>query len=408
MLSPPLRLPLLSSKHSVVARCTVLNHRPGYPFTTQQRSCLRALFLCLPLIVLLTAHLPRKGRLSNLDNAELDQTVRNCEFADLAGSFQNPLVERNLNRDSCWKLEYEYLQVPTEAILNRNHLPRIGAGDAGMVFGALIQLSNDDVCYAALKSDYCQESLSPPWENIPDQHGVACIQDGSYMLHAHSFLLGEITGMVVQYSYYRRGLEPPAGLLPNWAVVKAPASKKRLWWPSWRWNPFHTDYQAPDPSLAVIIMPITKFTTLDDYMNRTNVVLTDQPAEIASLMLPAAQSLEVIHGLGLLHQDMHSKNVVVNELTGKSMLVDLGLMAQLHECLGPMCDYCTATVGHRRFAHDLVKGLNPVESEVYHFSELVADAFFTERLQGYRAELLACTEAWQVVRLLERWVQEKK
>ena len=335
---------------------------------------------------------------ANADNVPLYDDSLPCEFEDLAQSFINPrqsLNEKRTAKHKCWKLQNEVIQVPTTAIINRNHLTKLGQGKAGAVFKALVQLQHTPrVCYCALKTDLCQESL---WFKKEDS--VSCVKDGSYLMKGFSFLMGEFTGMLVQYSFYRRGLEPPPGIMPNWAVVKAKSSKLGWWVPSF-WG-----YRAKDSTIVGILMPLRKFQGIYD-LSRTDVPFPDKLPDIAEMMLPAARGLETMHGLGLVHQDMHSGNVVIADDTGLSMLADLGLVSKRHECTSDMCDYCVdASIGDRRFSHKAIEGLNAMESDANRFAELIVKYFFRGK-QGYteqKEEMLACTEAWQVVRLLERW-----
>ena len=319
-----------------------------------------------------------------------------CKFDDLAQSFPNPQRSHNEQRTAnkqCWKLEHEVLQVPTTAIVNRNHLVKLGQGKAGAVFKALVQLQHSpQVCYCALKTDLCQESL---WFKKEDS--VSCVKDGSFLMKGFSFLMGEFTGMLVQYSFYRRGLEPPSGILPNWAVVKASSSKQALWVPWW-WG-----YRARDPTLVGILMPLTKFQGLYD-LSRSDVPFPDQLPDIAEMMLPAARGLQTLHGLGLVHQDMHSANVIIAASSGKSMLADLGLVSKRHDCTSDMCDYCVdKSIGNRRFRHKAIEGLDAMESDANRLAELINKYFFRKHFTERKEELLACTEAWQLVRVLEGW-----
>lgn len=337
-------------------------------------------------------------KLVEADYAPLYADSLPCEFEDLAQSFGNPrqsLNEKRTTNHKCWKLQDEVLQVPTTAIINRNHLTKLGQGKAGAVFKALVQLQHTPrVCYCALKTDLCQESL---WFKKEDS--VSCVKDGSYLMKGFSFLMGEFTGMLVQYSFYRRGLEPPPGIMPNWAVVKAKSSKMGWWVPSY-WG-----YRAQDPKIVGILMPLSKFQGIYD-LSRSDVPFPDQLSDIAKMMLPAARGLQVLHGLGLVHQDMHSGNVVIAEATGLSMLADLGLVSKRHDCTSGMCDYCVdASIGDRRFSHKAIEGLDAMESDANRLAELIVKYFFRGK-HGYteeKEEMLACTEAWQVVRLLERW-----
>jgi len=328
-----------------------------------------------------------------------------CTFEQLAAAYPNPNLARNRQRTrqgQCWKLDDEVAQVPTTAILNRNYLQKLGQGKAGSVSRALVQLGNDNkVCYCALKTDLCQESFLWRWSATSlAANSVSCVQDGSFLLKGNSFLMGEYTGMLLQYSHWRRGLPPPPEILPNWAVVKAPKSKHLVWTPSY-WG-----YRARDETIVGILMPLTKFQGLWD-MYLSDVPLPDQPPDIAELMLPAARGLQTLHGMGLVHQDMHSANVVVAADTGQSMLADLGLVSKLHDCTlsAEVCDYCTdASIGNRRFPHKAVEGLNARESDAYRFAELIWTYFFRDTDLERRDELLACTEAGQVVRVLEGWL----
>lgn len=408
-------LPLLSplnATSSNKSKAPILNNNNNNNIKRAQKSAV--IFLALFVVILLEFRrgppLPSQNPLQQQDYSRMYENARNCEFEDLAHSFSNRR-RSNHNDDkteqSCWKIEDEYLEVPTTAILNRNHLRKLGRGGAGAVFRALIQLSNDQVCYVALKTDHCQDHF---W-SAQKKDSVACVQDGAYLLQGHSSLKGEITGMVMHYSFYRRGLEPPPGLLPSWAVVKAPASNHIRW--IWLLLPRWTGYVYPahDPTIAGIIMPLRKVTDLSNYSNTSSVDVGSPPqlADIARIMLPAAKSLEVLHGLGMVHQDLTLNNVVISEETGKSLLTDMGLVSKLYDCTSEMCDFCTGiSIGKQRFGHYLVEGLDRMESETIRFAEQIFEYFFTEHDKSFRNELMSCTEAWQVVQLLERWINEEE
>jgi len=394
----------------------------------------------------------------------------------LARSYPNPRAvdnpRDNDNEESCWHLEWEYLQVPTTAILNRHQLAdyRLGNGKAGAVFRALIHLPQDDhntdgrnnnnddddsavaACFAALKTDLCRDTwvsalgrhlLSFIWD-ISDEESnndsVPCVMDNASSLFQNTFLKGEITGMLLHYSFHRRNLELPTGLLPTWAVVQQQQQQQTSttsswlsnWWPS---PPRKTrGYPAEDPSVVGVLLPLRKFAGVwdldaaarDDGDNVHNKdVLPHTPAAVAQRLLPAARGLEIVHSMGLLHQDIHSSNValyrrqspVVND-TGRrsgqqqqqqpqSLLYDYGLMsAGLIECTAPhMCDYCHSPhIGQRRWGHKQIEGRSAVESDVYQFAQVLTELLLIgENDDNYRTALLECRNAVELLRLLEEW-----
>lgn len=356
-----------------------------------------------------------------------------CTFDDLLRSFPNPNLlrrQRDNNQDEhdpqrtkekkqqCWKLEDELVRVPTTAILNRNHLKKLGHGKAGAVFRALVQLKNHEtnhgdnqeegnnnpnVCYCALKTDLCQESL---WQSKADS--VSCVKDGSYLLKGFSFLMGEITGMLVPYAYWRRGKEPPSGLLPNLAVVEADSRKQALWVPSF-WG-----YRARDTSIIGVLMPLRKFHSVFDLKHSHDDNLFQfhrSLPEIARVMLPAARALETLHAFGLVHQDMHSGNIVIDDATGTSLLSDLGLVGKLVDnCTASqdMCNFCVDRgIGQRRFPHDTIEGMTPMESDAHRLARLIGKYFVPKNNTALQEELLACREASRTVQILEGWLKKE-
>ena len=426
---------------------------------------------------------------SEVDLRWLSENAPNCEFDDLARSYPNPRAADNPrdnnkndnnndnNEESCWHLEWEYLQVPTTAILNRHQLAdyRLGNGKAGAVFRALIHLPQDDhsnnernnnnndddsavaACYAALKTDLCRDTwvsalgrhfLSFIWD-ISDEESnndsVPCVMDNASSLFQNTFLKGEITGMLLHYSFHRRNLELPSGLLPTWAVVQqqqqpsTTSSWQSNWWPSP--PPKTRGYPAEDPSVVGVLLPLRQFAGVWDLDaaaaaarddggddNDDNEVLPHTPAAVAQRLLPAARGLEIVHGMGLLHQDIHSSNVAlyrrqdpVVDDTGRStgqqqqqkqhqpqsLLYDYGLMsASLIECTAPhMCDFCHSPhIGQRRWGHKQIEGRSAVESDVYQFAQVLTDLLLTgEDHDDRRTALLECRTATELVRLLEDW-----
>ena len=371
-----------------------------------------ALFFASLLVFLLVNFItmgtpPLQDPLLQEDYAERMSQAPHCQFEQLAESFPNKKAYKNNNNSSskeqCWSLHNEVLKVPSTAITNRNYLTKLGQGQGGAVFRALIELKDGSFCQCALKTDLCQESIF--FHQKKDS--VSCVQDGSYLLKGFSFLGGEFTGMLVQYSYYRRDLEPPDGILPNWAVVKATSLRQDLWVPSW-WG-----YRASDPAVIGVLMPLRKFTSFK-YWGLSDLPLPDQKADIAAMMLPAARGLQILHGLGLVHQDVNPSNVVINNETGQTMLADLGLVSKLHNCTGSMCDYCVdRRIGNRRFVTGkAVDGMDAAESDANRLAQLIWRYFFSNQHQSKTAntggeykELLGCTTAWQIVQLLEGWLE---
>jgi len=352
----------------------------------------------------------------------LEKNARECVFDDLARSYY-PKYNPDFNDDndeSCWHLEWEYLQIPATAILNRHQLSdhRLGNGKAGAAFRALIHLPGiHSACYVVIKTDLCQDKnreMGWWWKILKrgttaEASVVPCVADNAfYNTNTASFLKGEITGMLLHYSYYRRNLTLPPGLMPTWAVVVQPSELQRTawWWQRlWRHFVLSRGYAAEDPDVVGVILPLRKFAGVWDLYWPVD-QLPHKPSEVARTMLPAAQGLEIIHSLGLVHQDIGTYNLALyhGEGSSQSLLYDYGLLAAgLTECTSlEMCGYClNQHIGQRRSHHRQVEGLNFAESDVYQFAHVLAQYMVDDKV--LQESLLACRTASQLVGLLEDW-----
>ena len=348
----------------------------------------------------------------------LVENARLCEFDDLARSYY-PKNHPDTNKDdseTCWNLEWEYLQIPSTAILNRHELAdhRLGNGKAGAAFRALIHLPHNNrinsACYAVLKSDLCRDKRKRTWWSFwrwdDDDSVVPCVADNAYFsfYNSYSCLKGEITGMLLHYSYHRRNLTLPPGLMPTWAVVVQPTwLEKAWWWPQFMPGRIAFGYPAHDPSVLGVIMPLRKFAGVYDMRDE----LPHEPSQVARTMLTAAQGLEAMHSLGLLHQDVHYLNVALyRDDSHQSLLYDYGVMAAgLMECTSPeMCDYCISPhIGQHRWGHRQVEGLSFAESDVYRFAHVIVRHMVRDGAPALKESLLECRTASQLVELLEDW-----
>ena len=356
----------------------------------------------------------------------LVENARECVFDDLARSYYpkyNPDIDDDDDDETCWHLEWEYLQIPASAILNRHQLSdhRLGNGKAGAAYRALIHLpgnSNEGIhsaCYAVLKSDLCQDKNREMgwWRKIlkketnANDNIVPCVADNAlFSFNTGTFLKGEITGMLLHYSYHRRNLTLPPGLMPTWAVVVQPRKlQKAWWWPRFMPSRIAFGYPAEDPDVVGVILPLRKFAGVWDLYWPVD-QLPHEPSEVARTMLPAAQGLEIMHSLGLVHQDIGTFNLALYRGEGnhQSILYDYGLMAAgLVECSSlEMCDYClTQHIGQRRSYHRQVEGLSFAESDVVQFARVLAKYMVDDEV--LQELLLECRTASQLAGLLEDW-----
>jgi len=245
--------------------------------------------------------------------------VKKCKFEDLATSFRSPR-DSSHQSSACWKIEDEIVEIPTSAILNRNNMTRLGRGFKGGVFKALIQLKDESTCYAALKTDQCSSNQGRNY-----RYSVPCVADGAYKT-SQSFMKGEITGMLVHYAFYRRGLEVPQGILPTYAVVKAAKAPKTM---KYEGRSNNITYPAEDPLQIGVIMPLREF---DDIERQTD--LPETFSAIAAVMSPAAIALQTYHTLGLAHGDVYITNIAIDKDTGKAVLYDNSVVAKQGDCAG--------------------------------------------------------------------------
>ena len=381
---------------------------------------------------------PRPETVTNAkDSAEqelvyhhLVENAVECEFDDLAQSYYPKYNPGNQDdSETCWHLEWEYLEIPATAILNRHQLAdhRLGNGKAGAAFRALIHLPHNNnsnnnnrginsACYAVLKSDLCRDkNREMGWwwekrrETTSNDNIVPCVADNAHFsFYTGTFLKGEITGMLLHYSYHRRNLTLPPGLMPTWAVVVQPSKlQKPWWWPQVLPSRTAFGYPAEDPSVVGVILPLRKFDRVRDLSVPVD-QLPHKPSEVARTMLPAAQGLEIIHSLGLVHQDIGSLNLALYRDEGshhQSLLYDYGLMAAgLTTCTSSqMCDYClNQHIGQRRSTHSQYEGLSFAESDVLGFARVLAKYMVDD--EALQESLSACRTASQLVGLLEDWI----
>ena len=362
--------------------------------------------------------------------ADLDAPI--CTFGHIAHSFARTSstsstdIDEQMQRPmtSCWHLESEIVEVPVTAIRNREDMPKLGQGLCGGVFMALVELDGEQqptdtdettarFCWAALKTDLCGKGKGAWWRRFQARTGkaVPCVVSGT-VYEWVSFLHGEITGMLLPYSYWRRNLElPTAGILPTLAVVSDPTRDTPFqnlvrWFFSW------IPYQPHNPTHVGVIMPLGKFKSLTDSGEDAR----NNRSAIGDMMLPVAQALEAYHSLGLVHQDVNEKNVAIDETTGRGMLYDNSLMAQRIPCTSEtMCDYCLDdTIGHlvSKFNHDLgfnslLRGYDAALVDVRDFARMVKHIFLTDDFDAaYRSDLINCRSASELVRLFEKWKEE--
>lgn len=286
--------------------------------------------------------------------------------------------------DTCWKLQDEILRVPTEAIVNRHNLPKLGNGCLGGVYKAVIELPvSRRLCSVALKTDNCYGLLSNPWAphkcdpitgkcSCERSQAKSCVLDDAGYNY-NTFQGGEYTGALPWYAQLETG-NYQEGLLPTWASVHtSPEEPMKHWLPRSVTN----SIPHPDPTAVGVIMPLRKFAVLESMSASEK---TWDSVSLARLFLPAAKGLELLSVMGLAFQDMMAKNVgIVDNGEGHlphAILFDnsyIGLQDDV-VCAERSCEFCRESIfpaADRKKVR--VRGQGALSTSVIKFRNIVLD-----------------------------------
>ena len=216
------------------------------------------------------------------------------------------------------------LHLPVHAIVNRNHMPLLGAGYKGNVHKALVKLRNGgdkqtkvSYCWVAVKTDHCHALL---WGNINlffDRTRQSCLQDYAFLWNDASYLAGEYTGAMLSVaaeletasSLGSQGRTTTghdssslsSGLFPTWGMVVLDKSKDQPLW-SRVARRYLQGTPLPDPYMVGAIMPYQpSFVSLKEYGKRL------EPQHFVS----SAKALLFVSRMGLAFQDILKTNIGV-------------------------------------------------------------------------------------------------
>lgn len=281
-----------------------------------------------------------------------------CTFNDLHETFARPTSKSN-GEENCWSLQEEILRIPYQSILNRNHMPRLGAGYKGGVHKARILLNGSRTCWAAVKSDHCHTLMQNPFF---DRTGVPCIADYTYLWNDASYLGGEYTGAMLHYAAMRHNLTL-SGFLPTYAVIVGTPLYSRLARSGLNGSP-HVD-----PSILGAVMPLQSFTPLADIS--TGHEIHRNSTTFSRTMLPAAEAMAFSHDMGFVWQDIIDRNIGIRSSDHLAMLYDNTYFSHLATCR-TFCDFCAdGAVSKFRRQRSLLSS-NEVRTDVKAFQKVIA------------------------------------
>lgn len=319
---------------------------------------------------------------THADQKVFDGHAQPCSFEQLQEWTLNDTTSTPAD-DTCWKLQDEILRVPTEAIVNRHNLPKLGNGCLGGVYKAVIELPvSRQLCSVALKTDNCFDGLSNPWAphkcdpvtgkcSCDRSQAKACIMGTGF--NYNTFQGGEYMGALPWYAQMETG-NYQEGLLPTWAMVHtSPEEPMKHWLP----RSFTNSIPHPDPTAVGVLMPLRTFAVLSSMSVSEK---TWDSVSLARLFLPAAKGLEFLTGMGLAFQDMVAKNVgiVINGegQLSHAILYDnsyIGLQDDV-ACGERSCEFCRESVfpaADRKKVR--VRGQDALSTSVNKFRDIVLE-----------------------------------
>jgi hypothetical protein len=132
------------------------------------------------------------------------------------------------------------------------------------------------------------------------------------------------------------------GLLPTWAVIED--VKHPLYSPPTTYHELG-GYPHPDATIKGVIMPLWAFTPVSTILSEKKSDTqrsTTTAAELARVMLPAAQGLEFVGGMGVAFRDLLEKNVGILADTKEGIVYDHSFIGVQHveNCSSIACNFC--------------------------------------------------------------------
>eukprot|EP00978_Attheya_sp_CCMP212_P005494 scaffold12297_cov56-Attheya_sp.AAC.2 len=223
-----------------------------------------------------------------------------CSYESLYDSFHSTSTTKKsddqvTNRD-CWSPKDEILQIPVDAIINRDNMGTLGEGSNGGVYRAILKLDGaGNMCSVGLKTEKCEVSTNNNG-NGTNNDPMSCV------LYGHNNMWKEFMGGFLFIAMRKAGIELPS-LIPTWGMVvdnKHPHSMTIV---------TNISY----PFIVGAVMPIREFKTFKKVKNSQELtnLIPKTPLGIAKMMLPAAEALLFMERVGLSTQDMQEKNIGV-------------------------------------------------------------------------------------------------
>jgi hypothetical protein len=335
-----------------------------------------------------------------------------CSYNQLETSFSSLSLSANdehANNENCWSLQEEVLRIPPSAIVNRNHLPKLGNGFKGGVHLAIFDLGGDKKswCKAALKTDHCH-SLLHDNNLFTDQTSLSCVSDNSFLWNDASYLGGEYTGALVFRALQKRQRKMQAanGIIPTWAVVYDDSSKGLV---SIRPRSWLQGAPHPDNKLLGMVMPLVDFTPSNQLDRQRRRLLSGNLTSLANMLLPAAEALEFVNGLGLAFQDLLPSNVGITD-ENHSVLYDNSYMALQKDVQCPwqqdhdVCAFCREPVFFKaNYTQHRWEGHTAIQSDLRSFRKVIKGFSSGFRYSNtFNSRLDRCEDIHHVVSLLRQ------
>eukprot|EP00978_Attheya_sp_CCMP212_P042137 scaffold252016_cov48-Attheya_sp.AAC.2 len=223
-----------------------------------------------------------------------------CSYESLYDTFHSTSTTKKIddqvtNRD-CWRPKDEVLQIPVDAIINRDNMESLGKGHNGGVYRAILKLDGaGNTCTVGLKTEKCNVSTN---NNGTGTHNdqLSCVYGD------RNKMWKEFMGGFLFIAMRKAGIELPS-LIPTWGMV---VDKKHP-------HSMTVGTNISYPFIVGALMPIREFKTLQDVKKSQELtnLIPKTPLGIAKMMLPAAEAFLFMERLGLSTQDMHPKNIGV-------------------------------------------------------------------------------------------------